>query len=51
MAERIILGVQLTNRLESILDVQKILTEYGCNIRHVLVCTKSQNRTALLLAY
>jgi hypothetical protein len=33
MAERIILGVQVTNRLENILDVQKILTEYGCNIK------------------
>jgi hypothetical protein len=33
MAERIILGVQVTNRLENIMDVQKILTEYGCNIK------------------
>jgi len=33
MAERIILGVQVTNRVENILDVQKILTEYGCNIK------------------
>jgi len=33
MAERTILGVQVTNRLENILDVQKILTEYGCNIK------------------
>jgi hypothetical protein len=33
MAERIILGVQVTNRVEKILDVQKILTEYGCNIK------------------
>ena len=33
MAERIILGVQVTNRLENIQDVQKILTEYGCNIK------------------
>jgi hypothetical protein len=33
MAERIILGVQVSNRLENILDVQKILTEYGCNIK------------------
>ncbi len=33
MAGRIILGVQVSNRVENILDVQKILTEYGCNIR------------------
>lgn len=33
MAERIILGVQVTNRVENILDVQKILTEHGCNIK------------------
>jgi len=33
MAERIILGVQVSNRVENILDVQKILTEYGCNIK------------------
>jgi hypothetical protein len=33
MAERIILGVQVSNRLENIMDVQKILTEYGCNIK------------------
>ena len=33
MAERIILGVQVTNRVEKILDVQTILTEYGCNIK------------------
>jgi len=33
MGERIILGVQVTNRVENILDVQKILTEYGCNIK------------------
>jgi hypothetical protein len=33
MAQRIILGVQVTNRVENVLDVQKILTEYGCNIK------------------
>jgi hypothetical protein len=30
MAERIILGAQVTNRLENIPDVQNILTECGC---------------------
>jgi len=33
MAKWIILGVQVTNRVENIPDVQKILTEYGCNIK------------------
>ena len=33
MAQRIILGVQVTNRVENVLDVQKILTEFGCNIK------------------
>jgi hypothetical protein len=33
MAERTILGVQVTNRLENIMDVQQILTEFGCNIK------------------
>ena len=33
MAKRIILGVQVTNRVENIPGVQEILTEYGCNIK------------------
>lgn len=33
MAKRIVLGVQVTNRVEEIPAVQKILTDYGCNIR------------------
>jgi len=33
MAKRIILGIQVTNRVQRVLDVQKILTEYGCNIK------------------
>lgn len=33
MAGRIILGIQVTNRVENIPGVQNILTEYGCNIR------------------
>lgn len=33
MSERIILGVQVTNRVENVQDVQKILTEFGCNIK------------------
>jgi hypothetical protein len=33
MANRIILGVQVTNRLQNVTDVQKVLSEYGCNIK------------------
>jgi hypothetical protein len=33
MTKRIVLGIQVTNRVEKIPDVQKILTEYGCNIK------------------
>lgn len=33
MSKRIVLGIQVTNRVQKIPDVQKILTDYGCNIR------------------
>jgi hypothetical protein len=33
MAERIILGVQITNRVKDVPVVQSLLTEYGCNIK------------------
>ncbi len=33
MAKRVILGVQITNRVIKVPDVQKILTEFGCNIK------------------
>ena len=33
MAKRIILGVQITKRVQSVPSVQSILTEYGCNIK------------------
>jgi len=33
MAKRIVLGIQVTNRVANVPDVQQILTEYGCNIR------------------
>jgi hypothetical protein len=33
MTKRIVLGIQVTDRVKEIPDVQKILTEYGCNIR------------------
>lgn len=33
MRKRIIFGVQVTNRVNNALEVQEILTEYGCNIK------------------
>ena len=33
MSKRIILGVQITNRVQNVLTVQKVLTEHGCNIK------------------
>jgi hypothetical protein len=29
----IILGIHVTNRLKNAVDVQKVFTEYGCNIK------------------
>lgn len=33
MRKRIVLGVQVTNRVPNALEVQEILTEFGCNIK------------------
>jgi hypothetical protein len=33
MRKRIVLGVQVTNRVKNALEVQGILTEFGCNIK------------------
>ena len=33
MSKRIILGIQITNRVEKVPEVQKVLTDYGCNIK------------------
>jgi hypothetical protein len=33
MSKRIVLGIQINNRTVNVPDVQKILTEHGCNIR------------------
>ncbi|MGD9578502.1 MAG: hypothetical protein AB7Y74_09640 [Syntrophorhabdus sp.] len=33
MRKRIILGVQVTNRIKNALEVQEILTKFGCNIK------------------
>ncbi len=31
--EHIILGIHVTNRLKNAAEVQKVFTEYGCNIK------------------
>ena len=31
--EHIILGIHVTNRLKNAIDVQKVFTEYGCNVK------------------
>ena len=31
--EHIILGIHITDRLKNAVDVQKVFTEYGCNIK------------------
>ncbi len=31
--EHIILGIHVTNRLKEAVEVQKVFTEYGCNIK------------------
>lgn len=53
MSKRIVLGIQVTNRLEKVLDVQKVLTDYGCNIRTRLglheVSTKMCSPLGLLI--
>jgi hypothetical protein len=33
MAKRCVLGLLVTNRVENAPEVQKVLTEYGCNIK------------------
>ena len=33
MAKKIILGVEITNRVKNVPEVQSVLTEYGCNIK------------------
>jgi hypothetical protein len=32
-ADHIILGIHITNRVRNASEVQKVLTEYGCNIK------------------
>lgn len=31
--DHIILGIHVTNRLKNAVDVQRVFTEYGCNIK------------------
>ncbi len=33
MNDHILLGIHITNRIKKAGDVQKLLTEYGCNIK------------------
>ncbi|HQP38363.1 MAG TPA: hypothetical protein PLI95_24430 [Polyangiaceae bacterium] len=33
MDKHIILGVHISNRIQRAVDVQRLLTEYGCNIK------------------
>jgi len=33
MAKRTVLGIMVTNRVENALQVQKVLTDYGCSIK------------------
>jgi hypothetical protein len=33
MAKKTVLGIMITNRLENAPQVQKLLTDYGCNIK------------------
>jgi hypothetical protein len=33
MAKRCVLGLLVTNRVENAPEVQKVLTQYGCNIK------------------
>jgi hypothetical protein len=33
MSKRCVLGLLVTNRVENAPEVQKVLTEYGCNIK------------------
>jgi len=33
MSKRIILGVQIAERMNNALEVQRLFTEYGCNIK------------------
>lgn len=53
MSRRIVLGIQITNRVEEVPAVQKILTDFGCNIRTRLglheVSVKSCSSLGLLI--
>ena len=54
MAKRIILGVQITDRVKEALEVQSLLTQYGCNIKtrlglHEVSDTSCSTKGLLLL--
>jgi hypothetical protein len=33
MSKKVILGVQISNRVKNVAQAQKVLTEHGCNIK------------------
>ena len=41
MAKRCVLGLLVTNRVENAPEVQKVLTECGCNIKTRMASTRS----------
>jgi len=45
MNPKIILGVQVTDRLKKVAQVQKILTQHGCNIKTRLGLHEASNAT------
>jgi hypothetical protein len=53
MAQKVILGVQIGNRVVNVPEVQKVLTQYGCNIKTRLglheVDAKACSSTGLLI--
>ncbi len=53
MSKRIILGIQITNRVERVPEVQRVLTEFGCLIKTRLglhdVSDSSCSPTGLLI--
>ena len=45
MAKKVILGVQITNRVKNVPDVQNVLTQFGCNIKTRLGLHEVDNKS------
>ncbi len=45
MAKKIILGVEITNRVENVPEVQSVLTQFGCNIKTRLGLHEVDNKS------